>query len=262
MSIVNPVVRFEQYRDKYQHIRLERRDGIVQMTMHSDGGPWKMSGRAHAELADAFYNLGADHENRILIITGTGDSFCDNWERGSFDKSTGEAHAKIHYEGRRILQNLLDVESIVISAVNGPSVVHSFPMVADVLLASETATFQDNHVAKGGVPPGDGVNVIWQHLLGPMRAKYYLLFGKELGARDALAMGVVNEVLAPEKLLPRAWELAEELNRRPATTLRYSRQILNQQLRRTMLDELPGSYAMQKLHQATHATRPLDSKWG
>lgn len=259
---INPVVRFEQYCDKYRHIRFVREDGIVQMTMHSNGGPWKMSGLAHAELADAFYNVGADHGNRVLILTGTGEAFCDNWERGSFDKSTPEAHAKIHYEGRRLLQNLLDVESIVISAVNGPSIVHSFPMVADILLASDTATFQDNHFAKGGVPPGDGVNAIWQHLLGPMRAKYHLLLGKALTAREALEIGVVGEVLAPERLLPRAWEIARELSRRPATTLRYSRQILNQQFRRLMLEELPGSYAMQKLHQATHATTPLDSKWG
>ena len=120
MSVVNPVVKFSDYREKYKHIKLERRDGIVQLTMHTNGGPWKMSGLAHAELCDVFYNLGADHENRVVIMTGTGDTFCDNWERGSFDKSNAEGHAKIHYEGRRLLQNLLDVEAIVISAVNGP----------------------------------------------------------------------------------------------------------------------------------------------
>lgn len=262
MTLQNPVVRFEQYRDKYRHIRLSREDGILEMTMHSAGGPWKMSGLAHAELADAFYNIGADHENRILIITGTGESFCDNWERGSFDKSTPEGHAKIHYEGRRILQNLLDVEAIVISAVNGPSIVHSFPMVADILLASDTAVFADNHFAKGGVPPGDGANAIWQHLLGPMRGKFHLLMGKPLTAQEALAYGVAAEVLKPDALMPRAREIARELNRRPATTLRYSRQILNAQFRQLMLAELPGSYAIQKLHQATHANKPLDTHWG
>jgi enoyl-CoA hydratase/carnithine racemase len=262
MSVVNPAVRFEDYREKYQHIRLERRDGIVQMTFHSRGGPFKMSGLAHAEAADAFYHVGADHENRVVIVTGTGDSFCDNWERGSFDKSTGEAHARIHYEGRRLLQNLLDVESIVISAVNGPSIVHSFPVVADICLCSDDATFQDNHVAKGGVPVGDGANVIWQHLLGPTRGKYFLLLGQLLSAQEALQLGVVNEVLPRAALLQRAWALAEELVKRPATTLRYSRLILNQHYRRLMLDELPGSYALQKLGQATNTIKPLDGKWG
>jgi enoyl-CoA hydratase/carnithine racemase len=262
MSVVNPVVKFTDYREKYKHIKLERRDGIVQLTMHTNGGPWKMSGLAHAELCDAFYQLGADHENRVVIMTGTGDTFCDNWERGSFDKSSAEGHAKIHYEGRRLLQNLLDVEAIVISAVNGPSIVHSFPVVADIVLASDTATFQDNHVAKGGVPCGDGANIIWQHLMGSTRGKYFLLLGQLLSAEQALAMGVVNEVLPRDKLLARAWQLAEELNQRPPTTLRYSRLLLNQHYRRMMLDELPGSYGLQKLHQATHATKPLDSKWG
>jgi enoyl-CoA hydratase/carnithine racemase len=262
MSVINPAVRFDDYREKYKHIRLERRGGVVQMTFHSQGGPFKMSGLAHAEAADAFYHVGADHENRVLIITGTGDVFCDNWERGSFDKSTAEAHARIHYEGRRILQNLLDVESIVISAINGPSLVHSFPVVADICLCSENATFQDNHVAKGGAPVGDGANVIWQHLLGPNRGKYFLLLGQLLSAQQALAAGVVSEVLSQDKLLPRAWELAEELAKRPATTLRYSRLILNQHYRKLMLEELPGSYALQKLGQATQTIKPLDSKWG
>jgi len=262
MSVFNPAVRFDDYREKYKHIKLERSNGIVQMTFHSQGGPFKMSGLAHAEAADAFYHVGADHENHVVIITGTGDTFCDNWERGSFDKSSAEAHARIHYEGRRLLQNLLDVESIVISAVNGPSIVHSFPMVADICLCSENASFQDNHVAKGGAPVGDGAHVIWQHLLGQTRGSYFLLTGRSLSAQEALQFGVANEVLPRDKLLPRAWELAEELNKRPATTLRYSRLILNQHYRKLMLEELPGSYALQKLGQATQTIKPLDGKWG
>jgi enoyl-CoA hydratase/carnithine racemase len=262
MPVVNPTVAFADYRDKYENIRFSREDGIVEMTFHTGGGPFVMSGLAHAEAGDAFFNVGADHENKIVILTGTGDVFCNSWTRDSFDRSTQEGHARINYEGRRILQNLLDVESIVISAINGPSVVHSFPVVADICLCATHATFQDNHVSKGGSPVGDGANIIWQHLLGPTRGKYFLLLGQLLTAQEALALGVVNEVLAPEDLLPRARALALELAQAPHAALRYSRLILNQQLRRLMLDELAFSYGMQMLGQATAVPLPPEKRWG
>ena len=262
MTTVNPTVRLAEYGDKYEHIKLERRDGILQMTFHSGGDSFRMSGLGHAEIADAFYHVGADHENKVVIMTGTGDAFSANWERGSFDKSTADAHARIHYEGRRILHNLLDVESIVISAINGPSIVHPFPVCADIVLCSDNAAFQDNHVAKGGVVAGDGANIIWQHLLGPTRGKYFLLTGQLLSAQEALALGVVNEVLPRDKLLARAWQLAEQLAQKPQTTLRYSRLVLNQHYRRLMLDDLSFSYGMQKLGQATAAPKSSDPNWG
>ena len=262
MTQINPAVQFDHYRDKYDNIRFTRTDGVLEVTFHTDGGEFVMTGRAHGETADAFYNIGADHENRVVILTGTGKAFCRSWDRDSFDRSTAEAHARIHYEGRRILQNLLDVESIVISAINGPSIVHSFPVVADICLCADHTTFQDSHVSKGGTTVGDGANIIWPYLLGPTRGKYFLLMGQLLTADEALTLGVVNEVLSASDLLPRAREIAAELAARPPTTLRYSRLVLNQQYRRMMLDELPFSYGMQVLGQATNPVRSFGAGWG
>lgn len=246
MGTPNPIVNFESYRSKYQHVKLERRDGILQMTFHKDNGPFRMCALAHAELCDAFYQVSADHENKIVILTGTGDVFCTQWDR-DFDHSTGDSVAKAHWEGRRILQNLLDVEAPIISAINGPSHVHCFPVVADITLCSENATFRDEHVCDIGVAVGDGANVVWPYLIGPTRGKYFLLLGQILTAAQALEYGAVNEVLPKAKLLPRAWELAEELAKRPHTALRYSRIILNHQYRKQMAEEVAMSYGLQNL---------------
>jgi hypothetical protein len=62
---------FDQYASKYQTIRMERRNGILQMTLHSDGGPLRWGFLPHGELPAAFYDVGSDHENRVVIITGT-----------------------------------------------------------------------------------------------------------------------------------------------------------------------------------------------
>ena len=75
MSVRNPTVGFADYKDKYQNIAFARTNGVLEMTLHTDGGPFVMSGLAHAEIGDAFHNLGADHENKVVIVTGTGDVF-------------------------------------------------------------------------------------------------------------------------------------------------------------------------------------------
>ncbi|TMA57555.1 MAG: enoyl-CoA hydratase/isomerase family protein, partial [Deltaproteobacteria bacterium] len=75
-------------------------------------------------------------------------------------------------------------------------------------------------------------------LLGPNRGRYFLLTGQTLSARQALELGLVNEVLPRDALLPRAWELAEQLARQPLLTLRYSRVVLTLQLKRLMQELL------------------------
>ena len=65
----------DQYADKYQNIRMERRQGILQMTFHTNGGPLQWGGVPHSEFPLAFAEVGSDPENRIVIMTGTGDAF-------------------------------------------------------------------------------------------------------------------------------------------------------------------------------------------
>ena len=79
---------------------------------------------------------------------------------------------------------------------------------------------------------------MWPLLLGPNRGRYFLLTGEEISAQQALDLNVVAEVLPPERLLPRAHELAGQLADKPVTTLRYTRVALTQQLKRHILDDL------------------------
>jgi enoyl-CoA hydratase/carnithine racemase len=64
--------KLEDYARKYKTIRMERRNGILQMTLHTDGGPLRWGFVPHGELPEAFYDVGSDRENRVVIITGTG----------------------------------------------------------------------------------------------------------------------------------------------------------------------------------------------
>ena len=68
--------KFDEYCGKYEYIRMERTDGILQMTFHSKGKELLWGGRPHEEISYAFYDVARDRENKAVIITGTGESFC------------------------------------------------------------------------------------------------------------------------------------------------------------------------------------------
>ena len=226
-----------EYFDQYETIAFDRTEnGILTVRLHTKGGPVVYSSANHREWVHAFLDISADRDNRVVILTGTGDEFIAQF---GWDKEMGTAQKwdEIYWEGKRLLRNLLDIEVPVIGAVNGPATIHSeLALLSDITLASETALFQDQPHIPFSTVPGDGIHLIWMELLGPNRGRYFLLTGQKITAREALQLGVVNEVLPPAGLMPRALELAEKLAALPPLTARYSRVLLTQRLRR-LLDE-------------------------
>jgi enoyl-CoA hydratase/carnithine racemase len=230
-----------EYRDRYETAALRRdENGILEVTLGWRGGSLVWNEACHRELPDLFHDIGSDAENRIVILTGRGESFLADYDM----RSLGADHRrhgwdKTYWEGKQLLQNLLNIEVPVIAAVNGPAHIHAeIALLADIVLASEAATFQDLPHFRSGVVPGDGVHILWPLLLGPNRGRYFLLTGEILSAHDARALGVVGEVLEPGELLPRAWELARAMAAKSTLTLRYTRVALTQSLKRAMLDGL------------------------
>ena len=66
---------FEAYASKYETIRMERRDGILQITFHTNGGPLQWGLHPHREFPETFRDIGSDPDNKVVIMTGTGDAF-------------------------------------------------------------------------------------------------------------------------------------------------------------------------------------------
>src|SRR6185436_2686103 len=66
---------FDEYAGKYQTARMERRNGVLQVTLHTDGQSLRWGFLPHGELPEVFRDIGADRENRVVILTGTGAEF-------------------------------------------------------------------------------------------------------------------------------------------------------------------------------------------
>jgi enoyl-CoA hydratase/carnithine racemase len=230
---------FEDYAEKYDNIRLERDDGVLQVTVHTNDKSLVWTSRAHDELAYCFTDIACDPENKVVVLTGAGESFCSEIDFTSFNLGTAGDWSHIIFEGQRLLTNLLGIDVPVIAAINGPATIHpEIAVLSDITIASETAEFQDAPHFPSGIVPGDGAHVTWTHILGPQRGRYFLLTCQKLDARQALDFGVVNEVLPVDQVLPRALEIAQMIAQKPALARRYTRVLLTRELKRLMHEQL------------------------
>jgi enoyl-CoA hydratase/carnithine racemase len=221
----------------YSNVDISREDGIAEVRLHTKGGPFVWNPSSHNELAHAFTEVADDRDVRVVILTGTGPVFCTEMDHEGFLAEKLEWH-NYWWEGRRIMQRLLDIDVPVIGVLNGPATVHAeLIFLSDVILAADTGSVAEDHFASGAVP-GDGVHIVWPHVLGPQRGKYFLMTDQTLFADELFRIGAVNEVLPPGEVLGRARELAGSFAQKPFPTLRYTRAILADPLRKLVQEHL------------------------
>ncbi|WP_433175684.1 enoyl-CoA hydratase/isomerase family protein [Actinoallomurus sp. CA-150999] len=242
--------RFEDYSKKYEEFFvMTRRDGIIELRMHTDGGPFEHSWMGHNAWGQAWLEIGNDPENEVLIITGTGD----RWHSGDpaalwhtpFCQWSSDSQIKMYYDMAKLLENLIFAVDIpTIAAVNGPGTHCEFATACDITLCVEDADFFDPHFLAGGVP-GDGMGLTLQKTIGVKRASYYMYTGKRLDGRTALELGLVNEVLPLDRLLPRAWEIAEMIMQRPRAARRLTHAIASRPWKQALVDD----YGFHAAHQ-------------
>lgn len=246
---------YDEYSTRYRHVLMKREEGILELRLHTDGGPLIWGAGPHSELGACFADVARDPENRIVILTGTGDRYIDKIDRSWVGVMTPEKWRTIYFDGKRLIDELLGIEVPVISAINGPARVHSeIAVLGDICLAADHAVFQDAPHFRLDTVPGDGVQAIWPLLLGPNRGRYFLLTGQRISAQQALELGVVSEVLPLDDLLERAHAIARLLCQQSDTTLRFTRVALTDRLRREMRDSVGYGLALEGLN--AHATWP------
>jgi enoyl-CoA hydratase/carnithine racemase len=247
------------YFNNYENLAIDRTEsGILTVRLHTNGGPIVFTGQTHHDLPRALAEIGADRDNKVVILTGTGNVFMDEIDGASLGEIfKPEEWDKIYWEGRRALQRLLEIEAPIIAAINGPAHVHSeYVLLADITIASEDATFADTPHSGFGIVPGDGVHVIYEELLGVNRARYFALTQQELGAHEAFALGLVNEVVPKSEVYNRALEIAEQLTTKPQLFLRYTTLALRQRLLQRLNNGTQLGMALEGLTAADLAYQP------
>jgi enoyl-CoA hydratase/carnithine racemase len=214
------------YFSQYRSLKLTRDDkGVLLAEFHSEGGPFTFTAQDHTELVDAFYRIAQDRANKIVILTGAGGDFITGVEWSSFGNVADPGvWSQVHDEGVQILENIANIRVPVIAAIEGRAHVHSeYALLANVIVAAESATFQDVAHFSAGVAPGDGIFTTWSYRAGAGRAEAFLLNPQPLSAHTAHEWGVVAEVVPNGSALSRARELAELYLKAPEVTRRNTR---------------------------------------
>jgi enoyl-CoA hydratase len=223
---------------RYEFIKVEKAERVATVTLNRPDRLNAVNPGLHHELMTIWNDLAEDREVNAIILTGAGRAFCAGGDvkgmaSGTLASASGNKAERITAaEGRRIVQNMLDVEQPIIGAINGDAVGlgATIALLCDIIVASEKARFADTHV-KVGVVAGDGGAVIWPLLIGPARAKEFLMRGHFVNGADAFKVGMVNYAVAPEQVMAKARELAQELADGPTYAIRWSKLAVNKWLK-------------------------------
>lgn len=252
------MTQLKDYQNKYENFSFERTDGILQVTMHTNGKDLVWGMKPDDELGHAFEDIAGDMDNEVIILTGTGDTFIHEEDLGAdFDQLPAEMWGSyILPYVIRLIHNHLDIDAPMIAAINGPATIHAeMGLLCDIVLASDTACFADQPHFPNGLVPGDGVQVIWPMLIGMNRARYLMYTGQVLTAEEALNLGLVSEVMPKDDLLPRAWEIARQIMEKPRLTRRLTRRAFGAVIKQQLNNVLPYGAALEGLAAANYWPR-------
>jgi enoyl-CoA hydratase len=223
--------------DNYEFIRIEVDDRLATVTLNRPDSLNAVNPGLHRELERVWLDLAEDTDVNAIVLTGAGRAFCAGGDVKGMSSRAGAGEGRrstlvTPAQGRRLIQNMLEVEQPIIGAINGDAVGlgATIALLCDVIVASEKARFADTHV-KVGIVAGDGGAVIWPLLIGPARAKEFLMRGNFVNGADAARMGLVNYAVAPEDVMPKAREIARELADGPRWAIRWSKLAVNKWLK-------------------------------
>jgi enoyl-CoA hydratase/carnithine racemase len=193
-------------------LSIERIGHVLLVTIDRQERMNALSLEVRRTLEETWRSLPEDREVRAIVITGAGErAFCTGMDLKAFAERGGPAPVKddVHEEMNTTPLNC-DVWLPTIVAVNGVCTGAGFHFIADadIVVASTKASFLDTHVSVGQVTALEPITLLPRIGLG--NALRLSVLGKHgrIGADEALRISLVDEVVAPEELLPRALELA------------------------------------------------------
>jgi len=239
---------------RFQNLKVEIEDGLATVTLNRPNALNAIHPAMHTEITEIWPVISNDPAIRAVVITGAGRAFCaggdiksmappgDSMTSGGVKFPTPESIA----EGHRLVYNILDCQRPIVAAINGDAMGlgATIALFCDVTVAAETARIADTHVSIG-VVAGDGGAVIWPWLIGPNRAKEFLMRGNRLTGAEAAKIGLVNYALPTAEVLPKARELARELADGPAWAIRWTKLSVNKLLKEAVNEVLDTSLAFE-----------------
>lgn len=238
----------------FNTITVHQSDGIALLTLNRPDKRNAISYELIDELQQALELLRSS-QSLVLILTGQGKAFCSGMDLENLKSLIGRTEEQNLQDSRtmaRLFRSIHDFPKPTIAAVNGPAIAGGtgIATICDFTLATPEAKFGYTEVRIGFVPAIVSTFLVRQ--VGEKHARDLLLTGRIFSAEEALRLGLVNEIVDPERLLPRAYQLARELIENSPASLRATKELLAQSVNAELDRELEKSIKENARVRQTH----------
>jgi len=223
-----------------ENLLYEKKDGIAYVTLNRPKVLNALNQATWNDLRVAFENARDDDAVRGVILTGSGDkAFIAGADIGDLARLSAVQAAESSAHGQAVLDLVENLGKPVIAAINGFALGGGCEtaMACTIRLASDKAKFGQPEVALGLLPGGGGTQRL-PRLVGKGRALQLILSGEMISAQEAYRIGLVNEVVSPADLIPRAEAILKRIFANAPLGVRYSLEAVNRGLETTQAEGL------------------------
>ena len=236
-----------------EHLLLEETNSVLWITLNRPEKLNAVNPQMRQEIVDTLDYARGTPDVRAIVVTGAGRAFCTGADivgrnfpspvEGEKGNSMHGRTSDLRWGWHRVMSMLWECEKPVIAAVNGWAIGFGghLPLYCDLAIMSSTAQFREVWRARG-LPVEAGGAYILPRIMPLNKAKEKLFFADPISADEALSLGMVNKVVAPDDLIPAAREWAERLAAGPTRILgiikRQVQMSLDSTLERALHDEV------------------------
>jgi len=242
----------EWYRKKYHWLEItyvEPKIALVTINRPEKANACHIT--MHWEFGEIFRDLEVDANVNVIVVTGKGKNFSGGGDHDMVEQMTNDRKIlnRVYEDARAIPLNMINCRKVIITAINGPAVGAgcALALCADITIASENARFNDGH-SRLGVAAGDHAAGIWPLLCGLAKAKYYVLTGHWITAKEAERIGLVSQVYPHSEFFQKAIECAQHLSKGPQWAIRGSKRAMDGYLKQNFNTSFEVSCALEMLH--------------
>ena len=217
-------------------VEREDHNGIAILTLNRPKALNSLSPSLFVELRAHIENIAGSVEIGCVILRGKGRSFSAGNDLNAI--TSGDVAPSKHYQAET-LDLIANMPQPVIASVQGHCYTGSLELAlaCDLLIASDSAKFADTH-GKWGMTPTWGMSQRLPRRIGPLKAKEMMLTGRIVSGPESVALGLANECVADEDLIPHTISLAQQIVANSWHTLKADKSLVNQGLDLHLTDGL------------------------
>ncbi|MEM7344973.1 MAG: enoyl-CoA hydratase family protein [Chloroflexota bacterium] len=231
----------------------EVEDGVATLTFHRPDVLNALTFDVYAQFRDLLEDLRYDDSVKVLVLTGSGRGFCSGGDVhdiiGELFKQDVKGHLDFTRMTGAVVHNMRQLDKPIIAALNGTTAGAGavIALASDLRIASEKMKFAFLFTKVGLTGADMGAAYLLPRIIGQGRAFELLLLGDAVDAQTAERYGLVNRVVPPDEVLPKALEWAKRLASGPSTALSLTKRLINNEWNMDLVSALESEAQAQAL---------------